>query len=171
MHFTIFTLFPDMFPASLGYSLAGEALKAKKWDYHTVNIRDFGIGKHKNVDDTPYGGGAGMVIRADVLGNAIESAQKMPLLYLSPRGKPLTQAKVQQLATLPQIGLICGRFEGIDERVLEYYKIEEISIGDYILSGGEPAALILMDSIIRILPDVIGNQETHSEESFSNNFS
>lgn len=156
-----------MFPATLEFSIAGEALKANKWGYSTVNIRDFGLTRHKNVDDTPYGGGAGMVLRADVLGQAIDSAPKMPLIYLSPRGKPLTQAKVQELAQHKNIGIICGRFEGVDERVLQHYQIEEISVGDYILSGGEPAALILMDSIIRILPDVVGNADTHSEESFS----
>jgi len=167
MNFTIFTLFPEMFPASLGHSIAGEALKTQKWAYTTVNIRDFGLTRHKNVDDTPYGGGAGMVIRADVLGAAIDSTPQMPLIYLTPRGTPLTQSKVQQLSQHKEIGIICGRFEGIDERILEHYNIEEISIGDYILSGGEPAALILMDSIIRILPDVLGNADTHTEESFS----
>ena len=156
-----------MFPGTLNYSLAGEGLRQGKWGYETVHIRSFGIGKHKMVDDSPFGGGAGMVIRADVLGEAIESIPKMPLFYLSPRGKPLTQEKVQELSKLPEIALICGRFEAIDERVIEHYNIEEISIGDYILSGGEPAAIVLMDSIIRILPEVIGNAGTHDEESFS----
>ena len=168
MHFTLFTIFPEMFPGNLGFSLAGEALKQSKWGYNTVNIRDFGIGKHKNVDDTPSGGGAGMVLRADVLGAAIDSTPKMPLYYPSPRGAALTQQKVLEIGQLDEIGIICGRFEGIDERIIQHYKIEEISIGDYILSGGEVAALVMMDAIIRTLPGVVGNAETHREESFSN---
>lgn len=167
MRFTLFTLFPEMFPGSLGLSLAGEALKQEKWGYGTVNIRDYGLTKHKNVDDSPFGGGAGMVLRPDVMGAAIESAPKMKLIYFSPRGAQLTQQKVEELSKFPELGLICGRFEGIDERVLEHYGIEEISIGDFILSGGEPAALVLMDAIIRILPEVVGNDATHAEESFS----
>lgn len=160
-----------MFPSCLEHSLAGEALRQKKWEYNTINLRDFGIGKHSQVDDTPYGGGAGMVIRADVLGTAIESIDlpKTKLIYMSPRGKPLNQEKVKELSDLSDISIICGRFEGIDERILEYYDIEEVSVGDYVLSGGEPAALILMDAIIRLLPDVIGNSQTHAEESFTNN--
>jgi tRNA (guanine37-N1)-methyltransferase len=161
-----------MFPGSLSSSLAGDALEKGLWSYKTVNIRDFGVGKHKNVDDSPYGGGAGMVLRADVLGEAIESqakpGKKQKLIYMSPRGKQLTQQKVTELAELKEIAIICGRFEGIDERVLEHYEVEEISLGDYILSGGEPAALILMDAVIRVLPNVLGNKETHDEESFSN---
>ncbi len=156
-----------MFPGTLNYSLAGEALKQGKWGYETVYIRDFGIGKHKQVDDSPFGGGAGMVIRPDVMGEAIESVPALPLIYLSPRGKPLTQKKAEELSKLPELGIICGRFEAIDDRVINHYGIEEISIGDYILSGGEPAAIVLMDSIIRILPEVIGNTGTHDEESFS----
>jgi tRNA (guanine37-N1)-methyltransferase len=168
MQFKIFTLFPEMFPGTLDFSIASEARQKGVWSYKTINIRDFGLTRHKNVDDTPYGGGAGMVIRADVLGAALESSPIKPLIYLSPRGKQLTQAKVAELAKQPELGIICGRFEGVDQRVLTHYNIEEISIGDYILSGGEPAALVLMDSIIRVLPEVVGNAETHSEESFSN---
>jgi tRNA (guanine37-N1)-methyltransferase len=172
MHFTLFTLFPEMFPGYLGYSLAGDALKTGKWGYNTVNIREFGLGKHRQVDDAPYGGGAGLVMRPDVLGAAIESSMHhapcTKIIYLSPRGTPLTQNKVQELSKEPSLGLLCGRFEGVDERVLEHYQIEEISAGDYILSGGEPAALLLMDAVIRILPNVLGNEQTHEEESFSN---
>ena len=171
MNFTLITLFPEMFPGSLGFSLAGDALKKGIWGYNTVNIRDYGLTRHKTVDDTPYGGGAGMVLRADVLGEAIEAnqpkTQNHKLVYMSPRGKALNQKKVKELSALEQITIICGRFEGIDERVLTHYNIEEISIGDYVLSGGEPAALVLMDSIIRTIPEVMGNPETLSEESFS----
>lgn len=167
MQFTLFTLFPEMFPGSLGLSLAGEALKQQKWGYSIVNIRDFGLTKHKNVDDSPFGGGAGMVIRADVLGAALDTVPKMKLIYPSPRGPKLTQAMVEEFSKLENLGMICGRFEGVDERVIEHYDIHEVSIGDYILSGGEPAALVIMDSIIRILPEVVGNSETHKEESFT----
>jgi tRNA (guanine37-N1)-methyltransferase len=168
---TILTLFPEMFPAMLGHSLAGKAREAGIWDYKAVNIRDFAIDKHKMVDDTPSGGGAGMVMRADVLGAAIDGAvsPKTKLIYMSPRGALLTQAKVQELAQMPEIAIICGRFEGVDERVLEEYDIEEISIGDYILSGGEPAAIVLMDACIRLLEGVIGNEATLNEESFGEN--
>lgn len=167
MKFNLITLFPEMFPGSLQYSLAGDALKNDIWNFGTINLRDFGLGKHKNIDDTPYGGGAGMVIRADVLGEAIESTKPKKLIYMSPRGKALTQAKAIELSKEAEISIICGRFEGIDQRVIDHYEIEEISIGDYILSGGEPAALVMMDAIIRTLPGVLGNNETHSEESFS----
>jgi tRNA (guanine37-N1)-methyltransferase len=167
MHFTLFTLFPEMFPAYLGYSLAGDALKTGKWGYNTVNLREFGLGRHRQVDDAPYGGGAGLVMRPDVLGPALDSAPCPKIIYMSPRGKQLTQAKVQELSQIPKIGILCGRFEGIDERIIEHYGIEEISAGDYILSGGEPAALLLMDAVIRVLPDVLGNAQTHDEESFA----
>lgn len=171
MKFTLITLFPEMFPASLGYSLAGTALKKGLWAFEAIDLKNFGQGKHNQVDDTPYGGGAGMVLKADVLGAAIESTTHKPqttkLIYMSPRGKPLTQAMVREFSELADITIICGRFEGIDERVLEHYKIEEVSIGDYVLSGGEPAALVLMDAVIRVLPNVIGNAGTHDEESFS----
>lgn len=170
MKFKLITIFPEMFPGMLGYSLAGKALEKGLWGIETVDLKQFGRGNYNHVDDTPYGGGAGMVIRPDVLGDAIESAtanRKTKIIYMSPRGLPLTQKKAKELTKEQEIIIICGRYEGIDERVIEHYEIEEISIGDYILSGGEPAAMILMDSIIRLLPEVIGNEGTHFEESFS----
>ncbi|MCB9982077.1 MAG: tRNA (guanosine(37)-N1)-methyltransferase TrmD [Rhodospirillales bacterium] len=168
MHFNILTLFPEMFPGSLELSLAGKALERGAWGYECVNIRDFGHGVHKTVDDTPYGGGAGMVMRADIIEQALLSV-KTPgrKIYLSPRGKPLTQAKVKELAACDEITLLCGRYEGVDQRILDAHNFEEISIGDYVLSGGEPAALILMDACIRLLPGVMGNEATPDEESFS----
>ena len=167
--FNILTLFPEMFPGSLGQSLAGKALERGDWAYNAVNIRDFASGVHKSVDDTPYGGGAGMVMRADVIEASLLSVPKPGRkIYLSPRGKPLKQALVQELAETPDITLLCGRYEGVDQRVLDAYDFEEVSIGDYVLSGGEPAALILMDACIRLLDGVMGNSETVSEESFSN---
>lgn len=166
MKFTLLTIFPEMFPGSLGYSIAGEALNNGRWSLETVDLKQFGLGKYKHIDDSPYGGGAGMVIRADVLEKALDGRKK-PIIYLSPRGKALTHQKAVELAKLDEITLLCGRYEGIDERVIEHYGIEELSIGDYILSGGEPAALVVMDAIIRLLPEVIGNNETHFEESFS----
>ena len=170
-HAQIFTLYPEMFPGYLAHSLAGQALKKELWSYDTVNIRDYGIGKHAQVDDTPCGGGAGMVLRPDVLGDALDSHLKpgSRLLYMSPRGKLLTQPLVKELAKTPNISIICGRFEGMDQRIIDHYNVEEISIGDYILSGGEVAALTLMDSCIRLLPGVLGNKETLSEESFTEN--
>ena len=195
MHINILTLFPDMFPGTLGQSLSGKALERGDWSYNAINIRDFAEGVHKSVDDTPYGGGAGMVMRADVIEKALlsihqksslrkqrshESSAKLDkipdqirddfgkLIYLSPRGKPLTQEKVQELAATSEITLLCGRYEGVDQRILDAYGFEEVSIGDYVLSGGEPAALILMDACIRLLPGVMGNDETPLEESFSN---
>lgn len=169
VNFNLLTLFPEMFPGSLGVSLAGKALERGDWAYTCVNIRDFGHGVHRSVDDTPYGGGAGMVMRADVIESALLSVSKPGRrIYLSPRGKPLTQNLVQELAQTPDITLLCGRYEGVDQRVLDAYDFEEISIGDYVLSGGEPAALILMDACIRLLDGVMGNEETVSEESFSN---
>ncbi|MCK6418935.1 MAG: tRNA (guanosine(37)-N1)-methyltransferase TrmD [Alphaproteobacteria bacterium] len=174
MKFNILTLFPDMFPGPLGQSLSGRALENRLWSYKAVNLRDFGLGKHKTVDDTPFGGGAGMVIRADVVEAALLTITNTPSpttnhrIYLSPRGTPLTQTKVKELATQPEITLLCGRYEGVDQRVLDAYEFEEISIGDYVLSGGEPAAMILMDACIRLLPGVLGNEETPLEESFSN---
>jgi tRNA (guanine37-N1)-methyltransferase len=169
LHFTLLTLFPEMFPGSLGHSLSGRALEKSLWSYDAVNIRDFGEGVHKTVDDTPYGGGAGMVMRADVLEKALLSVQNPgQILYLSPRGKPLTQSTVKQLSATQNITLLCGRYEGVDQRFLDAYDIEEVSIGDYVLSGGEPAALIVMDACIRLLPGVMGNDTTADEESFSN---
>lgn len=164
----LLTLFPDMFPGYLGQSLAGQALEKDIWSYEAINIRDFADGKHKNVDDTPYGGGAGMVMRADVIEKALLSLpQAGRKIYLSPRGKPLDQKLVQELSNTPILTLLCGRYEGVDQRVLDAHDFEEISIGDYVLSGGEPAAMILMDSCIRLLPGVMGNEDTAGEESFS----
>ncbi|MFB9223063.1 tRNA (guanosine(37)-N1)-methyltransferase TrmD [Paracoccus cavernae] len=169
----IITLFPEAFPGILGLSLTGKALNEGLWNLRTLQLRDFGEGKHRNVDDTPAGGGAGMVIRADVMARALGAAQAdplgraLPVVYMSPRGKPLTQARARELAQGPGITLICGRFEGVDERVLEAYGIEEISIGDYILTGGELAAQVLIDTTVRLIPRVLGNHESLAEESFS----
>lgn len=169
-HINILTLFPEMFPGSLGQTIAGRALARGDWSYSALQIRDFTVDKHKTVDDTPFGGGAGMVMKADVIERALLSLpQSGKKIYMSPRGKPLTQAKVQELAALPVMTILCGRYEGVDQRVLDAYEFEEISIGDYVLSGGEPAALILMDACIRLLPGVMGNEETAGEESFSEN--
>jgi tRNA (guanine37-N1)-methyltransferase len=168
----VLTLFPEMFPGTLGLSLAGEALKLGTWSLHTHDIRDHGLGKHRAVDDTPAGGGAGMVIRADVLASSIDSVVQAndtrPRLLMSPRGKPLTQQMVRTFASGVGIVIICGRFEGVDERVIEGRNLQEVSIGDYILSGGEPAALVLLDSIVRLLPGVMGKQESGDDESFEN---
>lgn len=167
-HVNILTLFPEMFPGCLGQSLSGKALEKGLWSYRAVNIRDFAAGVHKSVDDTPFGGGAGMVMRPDVIEKALLSLNPAGrTIYLSPRGKPLTQALVKELAQEEQMTLLCGRYEGVDQRVLDACGFEEISIGDYVLSGGEPAALILMDACIRLLPGVMGNEETPEEESFS----
>jgi tRNA (guanine37-N1)-methyltransferase len=164
----ILTIFPSMFPGPLSESLAGKALGAEIWSLKTTDIRDFGLGRHRSVDDTPFGGGAGMVMRPDVLDAAIGSvADDRPLIVLTPRGAPLTQKRAQQLSEGPGVILLCGRFEGIDQRVIEARQAEEISIGDYILSGGEIAALVLLDTIIRLLPGVMGQAESAVEESFS----
>jgi tRNA (guanine37-N1)-methyltransferase len=169
---TVLTLYPEMFPGALGLSLAGRALERGDWTLDTVQIRDFGLGRHKAVDDTPAGGGAGMVLRADVLAAAIDHATAQgdmrPRLLMSPRGKPLTQAKVRDLAAGPGAVIVCGRFEGVDQRVIEARGLEEVSIGDYILSGGEPAALVLLDAVVRLLPGVMGNEASGGEESFEN---
>lgn len=167
---TVLTLFPDMFPGPLQDSIIGAALKDKKWSLSAVNIRDFAHGKHKDVDDKTFGGGAGMVMRPDVLSAAIDSVwdKKSPLIYMSPRGKPLNQTKVEELSNEKQLFIICGRYEGIDERVIEEYGIEEISIGDYVLSGGEIPALVLIDACVRQISGVIGNAAALEEESFSN---
>ncbi len=167
-HVNLLTLFPEMFPGPLGLSLSGKALENGIWSFIALNIRDFAEGVHKSVDDTPYGGGAGMVMRPDIIEKATLSiANPGRKIYLSPRGKPLTQALAQELAKEPTLTLLCGRYEGVDQRVLDSQDFEEISIGDYVLSGGEPAALILMDACIRLLPGVLGNDETVSEESFT----
>lgn len=167
-HVNLLTLFPEMFPGPLGLSLSGKALENGIWSFIALNIRDFAEGVHKSVDDTPYGGGAGMVMRPDIIEKATLSiANPGRKIYLSPRGKPLTQALAQELAKEPTLTLLCGRYEGVDQRVLDSQDFEEISIGDYVLSGGEPAAMILMDACIRLLPGVLGNDETVSEESFT----
>lgn len=167
LHFNILTLFPDMFPASLGQSLSGKALEAGAWSYHCVNMRDFGRGVHKAVDDTPYGGGAGMVMRPDIIEDALLSVPNAGRkIYLSPRGRVLDQKLAQELSQESHITLLCGRYEGVDQRALDAHEFEEVSIGDYVLSGGEPAALILMDACIRLLDGVMGNENTADNESF-----
>jgi tRNA (guanine37-N1)-methyltransferase len=166
---TILTLYPDMFPGHLGQSLSGKALERGQWAIDTLQIRDFTEDKHRTVDDTPAGGGAGMVLRADILAKAIDHASDgddRPRLLMSPRGKPLTQERVRELAAGPGAIIVCGRFEGVDQRVIDGRQLEEVSIGDYILSGGEPAALILLDAIVRILPGVMGNDLSGVHESF-----
>lgn len=169
-HINIMTLFPEMFPGMLGHSIAGKALDRGDWSYNIVNPRDFATDKHKSVDDTPYGGGAGMVLRVDVLSNAFRSIEKPGRrIYLSPRGRVLDQNLAQELTQEDGgITLLCGRYEGVDQRFLDAHDFEEVSIGDYVLSGGEPAAAILMDSCIRLLPGVMGNDETAGDESHSN---
>jgi tRNA (guanine37-N1)-methyltransferase len=169
---TVLTIFPEMFPGALGLSLAGKALAEGKWALETIDIRDFASDKHRSVDDTPAGGGAGMVMRADIAAAAADAARERaepgtPTLYLSPRGTPLTQARVRALAASPGAILICGRFEGIDQRVLDARQIEDISIGDYVLSGGELAAQVLIDACVRLLPGVAGNETSLAEESFA----
>lgn len=165
---TVLTLFPEMFPGPLGLSLAGRALGEKIWSLDCVDIREHGIGRHRAVDDTPFGGGAGMVMRPDVLDAAIGSvADERTLIALTPRGAPLTQKRVRDLAAGPGVILLCGRYEGFDQRALDARGAEEISIGDYVLSGGEIAGLALLDAIIRLLPGVMGAAESAAEESFS----
>jgi tRNA (guanine37-N1)-methyltransferase len=167
-HVSILTLFPELFPGFLGHSLAGRALERGDWSFDAINIRDFAEGVHKTVDDTPYGGGAGMVMRADVIERAALSINNPGRkIYMSPRGTPLTQNLVKELSTTPSLTILCGRYEGVDQRVLDAQGFEEVSIGDYVLSGGEQAAMIIMDSCIRLLPGVMGNETTPDEESFS----
>ncbi|KAB2915831.1 MAG: tRNA (guanosine(37)-N1)-methyltransferase TrmD [Hyphomicrobiaceae bacterium] len=167
---TVLTLFPELFPGPLSASLAGDALRAGLWSLETVFIRDFGIGRHRTVDDTPAGGGAGMVMRPDVLGAAIDAARagnpEAPAIYLSPRGEPLTQATARTLADGPGVLLLAGRFEGIDQRVIEARGLREISIGDYVLAGGEVAAMVVIEAVVRLLPGVIGQIASLDEESF-----
>lgn len=169
---TVLTIFPEMFPGPLGLSLAGKALAEDKWALRTMDIRDFATDKHRSVDDTPSGGGAGMVMRTDIAASAIDAARadapaETPTIYLSPRGRPLTQRRVREVAAAPGVILLCGRFEGIDERVLEARNVEDISIGDYVLSGGELAAQVLIDACVRLLPGVAGNESSLAEESFA----
>jgi tRNA (guanine37-N1)-methyltransferase len=166
---SVLTIFPEMFPGPLGTSLAGKALASGTWSLEATDIRNFGIGVHRTVDDTPAGGGPGMVMKADVLASAIDSigADARPRLLMSPRGAPLTQARVTELSRGPGVVLVCGRFEGVDERVIEARGLEEVSVGDYVLSGGELAALVLMDACVRLLPGVMGHAASGHEESFS----
>lgn len=170
---TIFTLMPDMFPGPLGASLSGDALGRGLWSLETRNIRDHGIGRHRAVDDTPAGGGPGMVIRADVLAAALDAGiapdDSRPRLLMSPRGRPLTQGRVRELAAGQGAIIVCGRFEGVDERVIVARGLEEVSIGDYVLSGGEIAAMVLIDACVRLIPGVMGKTESGSEESFEAN--
>jgi tRNA (guanine37-N1)-methyltransferase len=166
---TVLTLFPEMFPGPLGISLLGKALANQLWQFEVRDIREHGLGKHRTVDDSPAGGGPGMVMRADVAAAAIDAVdrQDRPLIYLSPRGAPLTQARVRALAAGPGAVLLCGRFEGLDQRVLEARAIEEISLGDFVLAGGEIAAMALIEACVRLIPGVLGDQASTEEESFA----
>lgn len=169
----VLTIFPDMFPGTLNTSLIGKALEAGKWSCESVNLRDFAEDKHHSVDDEPFGGGSGMLMRADVIGRAIDSVvsvvgAEISRIYLSPKGKPFTQAKARELSDNPAGMLVlCGRFEGVDQRVIDYYGLEEISVGDFVMTGGEMAAYCMIDACVRLLPDVIGKAESLEEESFS----
>jgi tRNA (guanine37-N1)-methyltransferase len=167
---TVLTLFPEMFPGPLACSLAGQALTSGAWALETLDIRDFAADKHRSVDDAPFGGGPGMVMRPDVVARAIESARRaepaLTLIYLTPRGRPLDQAKVRELAEGDGVALLCGRFEGLDERVIEAHPMQEISIGDFVLSGGEAAAIALIDACVRLLPGVVGKDASLEDESF-----
>ena len=171
----IVTLFPEAFPGVLGASLTGKALQDGLWRLNTIDLRTFGLTKHRNVDDTPYGGGAGMVLRPDVVSAALlrashntpKSRKKWPLVYLSPRGKPFTQAKAQEWSEADGLTMLCGRFEGVDQRVIDAFDIEEVSLGDFVLTGGELAAQAMIDATVRLLPNVLGNNASTEEESFS----
>ena len=169
-HTQIFTLYPEIFPGPLMKGLYGKALEKKLWDMKVVNIRDAATDKHKTVDDTPYGGGSGMLLKADVLANSLDknNVDGERIFYLSPRGKKFDQNFAKELSKEKSISLICGHFEGVDERVLKTRNIEEISIGDYVLSGGETAAFVVLDSILRLLPGVLGNDKSVDDESFQN---
>lgn len=171
----VITLFPTAFPGVLGESLTGKALDTGQWALEPIDLRPFGEGRHKNVDDTPAGGGAGMVLRADVVSAALDQAAvgtpndraRWPVVYLSPRGKPFTQATAHRWAKADGLTMLCGRFEGVDQRVLDHYQIEEVSLGDFVLTGGEIAAQAMIDATVRLLPGVLGNQASTEEESFS----
>ena len=168
----VLTLFPEMFPGPLEYSLAGKALHNNIWKLNTVNIRDYSEDKHGTVDDEPYGGGPGMIMRADILAKAFDDndpGKEWEKIVLTPRGKPLTQSKIRDISSKPGAIIICGRYEGIDERFITARSLEEICIGDYILSGGEPAAIILIDAIVRLLMGTMGSDKSLLEESFENN--
>jgi tRNA (guanine37-N1)-methyltransferase len=173
-HATILTIFPEMFPGSLGCSLAGKALSNNIWSYDIINIRDFGLTKHKNVDDEACGGGNGLIMRPDVVGPALDQALlKNPgsqIYYPSPRGQAFNQSLAHTLSAEKNIIILCGRFEGIDERIIDEYNAQQISVGDYILSGGEVAATVILDSVIRLLPGVLANQDTLKEESFEKEY-
>ena len=170
-HASVLTIFPEMFPGPLGVSLAGKALASKIWSLDTIDIRAHATDKHRTVDDTPAGGGAGMVMKADVLARALDAASApgdtRPRLYMTPRGMPLTQARVATLSRGPGAVILCGRFEGVDERIIDARNFSEISIGDYVLSGGEPAAIALLDACVRLMPGVMGKEASGAEESFS----
>jgi tRNA (guanine37-N1)-methyltransferase len=168
----VITLLPDAFPGILGQSLTGRARKDGLWQLEAIDLRRFGEGKHRNVDDTPAGGGAGMVLRPDIMASAIDHTRphidpQAPLIYLSPRGKPFSQAMAQSLSEGPGMSLICGRFEGLDQRVIDHYRIAEVSLGDFVLTGGEIAAQAMIDATVRLIPGVLGNQASTEEESFS----
>jgi tRNA (guanine37-N1)-methyltransferase len=164
----VLTLFPEMFPGTLAYSLAGRAMQSGVWSLRAVNIRDFATDRHRTVDDAPFGGGAGMVLRPDVVDAAIASvADERPLVFLTPRGRPLTQHDVRGFAAASGVVLLCGRYEGVDQRVIEMRAMQEVCIGDYVLSGGELAALVLLDAAVRLLPGVMSSAESAAEESFS----
>ncbi len=169
----VITLFPQSFPGVLSASVTGKALEERLWQIETTDLRQFGIGKHRNVDDTPAGGGAGMVLRADVMGAAIDHTMKginradWPLVYLSPRGASFTQSKAQEWSQKQGITLICGRFEGLDQRVIDHFDIEKVSLGDFVMTGGEIAAQAMIDATVRLLPGVLGNAESAEEESFA----
>lgn len=165
---TVLTVFPEMFPGPLGASLAGRGLEHGLWAMDVLDIRDFARDKHRSVDDEPFGGGPGMVMRADVVDAALAAVAERPgpVLYLTPRGRLLDQALVRRLAEEQGITLLCGRYEGIDQRVMEARAVEEVSVGDYVLSGGEPAAIVLIDAVVRLLPGIVGNETSPAEESF-----
>ena len=165
---TVLTVFPEMFPGPLGMSLAGRGLERGLWAMDVLDIRDFARDKHRSVDDEPFGGGPGMVMRADVVDAALASVEDRPgpVVYLTPRGRALDQALVRRQAEGPGVSLLCGRYEGIDQRVLDARDVEEVSVGDYVLSGGEPAAIALIDAVVRLLPGIMGNEESPAEESF-----
>ena len=166
----VFTLYPEFFPGPLSKGLYGKAMSKKLWDLKVVNIRDAAEDKHKTVDDTPYGGGSGMLLKADVLAKSLDQnrIEGEKILYLSPKGKKFDQSYAKKLATAKSLSLICGHFEGVDERVLSTRNIEEVSIGDYVLSGGETAAYVVIDSVLRLLPGVLGNDNSKIEETFEN---
>lgn len=165
----VISLFPDLFPGPLGASVIGRGMAEGAWSLNTIQLRDFATDRHRTVDDTPSGGGAGMVLKPDILARAIDSvADDRPKLLMSPRGRPLTQQRVRELAAGPGAIIVCGRFEGVDQRVIEARSLEEISIGDYVLAGGEVAAMVLIEAVVRLLPGVLGAAESHADESFEN---